>query len=415
MNKLEAIVYDLVKSNPRFKNMIRNAYQLIMALIPVKKVVTDYQILNRPGYFFGFHDKIPFSVDNKKLLAHKYYGDDRRRLRSDDWVEIGFFKGNDYLEFKSLAKSYAWNWNQGSMLQWLGKKDCLIFNDFDGKKHIARVVDTEGNLIKVLPLAVGAVSPDGKKALSYDFSRLRIGMPGYGYANGTDPDQNSNIPGGKGSGLKLIDLTSGEAGFLFSVSDIAAMQPEATMEGAFHYFTHCLFNPSGSRFAFFHRWLIDDNKRYTRMISSDLNGNNIFIFPTAGMVSHYAWRDEQHILAYARTKQYDDHYYLFQDRADQFKIIGENYFKSDGHPQFSPDGRYLLTDTYPDRFRRQHLMIYDLETEECRDLARLQLPIRYIREPRCDFHPRWNWKSDMVCFDSAHSGVRSLCTINLSG
>lgn len=384
-----------------------------MSLVPVKKVMSYYPIITRPGYYFGFHDKTPFSSDDKKMLAHKFIGLDNKIPKPDDWLEIGYFAGEDYLNFKPISKSYAWNWTQGSMLQWLGKSSRFIYNDFDGKKHIAKIYNSDGELVEVISAPVGAVSPDGKKALSYNFARLRKGMPGYGYFNGEDPDTNINIPDRKESGLKLIDLDSKDVQEIFTVSDIAAIDPKKTMGKAFHYFTHCLFAPSGNRFVFFHRWLIDGNKRFTRMISCDLNGKEIFIFPTDNMVSHIAWKDDRYILAYARTRKFDDKYYLFEDKTGQFQIIGAHFFNSDGHPQFSPTGKYILTDTYPDRFRRQHLIVFDLEKNVRKDIASLQLPLKYIKGPRCDFHPRWNRKGNVICFDSAHTGKRSLCTITL--
>ena len=384
-----------------------------MSMKPVKKVVSNYRIVNRQGYFFGFHDKTPFSFDNALLLAHKYNSEDNVKPKPWEQVELGYFSGHDYLEFRAITKTHAWNWTQGAMLQWVGGEKNFIYNDFNGREHVATMMDISGNIIKQLPLPVGAVSGNGRRAISYNFARLRKGMPGYGYANVVDPDLAINIPDSEDSSLKLIDIHRESISTLFSVADIAAVEPDQSMENAFHYFTHCLFNPSGNRFVFFHRWLINNNRRYTRMISSDLNCNEIYIFPTSGMVSHIAWKDDRHILAYARTKEYNDKYYLFKDQSDDFEIVGEKHFTSDGHPQFSPDGRYILTDTYPDRFRRQHLILYDYHNDKRVNVASLQLPIKFMREARCDFHPRWNRDGTMICFDSAHTGKRSLCTIDL--
>ena len=414
MNRIEAVIYNLVKSNPRVKNYIRNLYQLAMSVVPVKKVVTANPITVREGYFFGFHDKTPFSPDDTMILAHHYRGDDRREPALGDEVTIGYFEGENHLDFKALHKTKAWNWNQGSMLQWIGKTGHLIFNDFDGAKHVAKISDCAGCVLDTLDLPIGAVNPDGTKALSYDFARLRRGMPGYGYSNGSDLDFGVNIPGRAGSGLKLIELKNSEVKELFTLADIASIEPEESMQDAFHYFTHCLFNPSGERFAFFHRWLVEDNRRFTRLITCDLSGQDLHIMPTAGMVSHYAWKDDHHLLAYASTRDSGDRYYLFEDRGSGLEIVGRDCFSSDGHPQFSPDGNYFVTDTYPDRFRRQSLIVFDWQADRRRDLARLQLPLRFIREPRCDFHPRWNRQGDVICFDSAHTGKRSLCTISLS-
>ncbi len=413
MNSLERAIYDLLKNNPKLKNRIRDLYQLALALVPVKRVASKYPLVVRRGFFYGFHDKIPFSADDKLLLAHRYLGADNKEPGAGDQVEVGCFEGPDYLEFRPLGKTAAWNWTQGAMLQWIGETKQVIFNDCAADKHVARIFDLQGRELAKVPYPVGAVSPGGGKALSYNFARLRRGMPGYGYAGGADPDRDVLIPFRKGSGLKLFDLKSGQGEELFTVADLAAIKPEASMEGAFHYFTHCLFAPSGKRFVFFHRWLVKDNRRYTRMVSADLSGGNLHIFPAFEMVSHVAWQDDRHLLAYARTREQGDKYYLFTDRSSSYRVVGERSFSSDGHPQYAPGGQYFVTDTYPDRFGRQHLMIYDQENDQRIDLASLKQPLRYIKGTRCDFHPRWNRKGDLICFDSAHPGKRSLCTIKL--
>ena len=413
MNSLERAIYDLLKNNPKLKNRIRDIYQLALSLVPVKRVTSKYPLVVREGYFYGFHDKIPFSADDKMLLAHRYFGDDNKLPGTGDQVEVGYLYGPDYLEFKSLGKTAAWNWTQGAMLQWVNGTEQVIFNDFDGEQYVARIVNLEGGELKEMPYPVGAVSPGGSRALSYNFARLRRGMPGYGYAGGIDPDGDVLIPSRKGSGLKVIDLERGRSEELFTVADLAAIKPEASMEGAFHYLTHCLFAPSGERFVFFHRWLVKDNRRYTRMISADLSGDNLHIFPAFEMVSHVAWQDDRHVLAYARTRELGDKYYLFTDMSSDYRVVGEQALRSDGHPQYAPGGQYFVTDTYPDRFGRQHLLIYDQKDDQRLDLASLRQPLKYIKGTRCDFHPRWNRKGDLICFDSAHPGKRSLCTIKL--
>jgi len=38
MNRIESAVYDIVKRNPRMKNLIRDIYQGLLLLIPVSSV-----------------------------------------------------------------------------------------------------------------------------------------------------------------------------------------------------------------------------------------------------------------------------------------------------------------------------------------------------------------------------------------
>ena len=102
MNKLEKFIYDLVKRNPALKTSIRNLYQNILDVLPSKKFKTSYPLINREGYFFGFHDHTPFSSNEKYLLAQKapvgFF-----MPNTNDLLKIGFFSGDKYTEFNECT------------------------------------------------------------------------------------------------------------------------------------------------------------------------------------------------------------------------------------------------------------------------------------------------------------------------
>ncbi|HDQ43901.1 MAG TPA: hypothetical protein ENN17_00180 [bacterium] len=409
MNSIERAVYNALKRNPRMKNAVVDCYQRLFSRIPVRNRYFGNKISVREGFFFGFHDKCPWSADNRFLLAH-HCGDAPLRMpQPDESVEVGYFSGEDHTRFQPIGTTLSWNWQMGSMLQWVGKTSDIIFNDVEGAQNVARIVTDQGDHVATLTRPVTAVSPDGKNALSYSFERLRIGAPGYEYANGQEAEAFDRIP--QNDGLYRISINDQKIWKLFSVADIVELNPTSCMKDAYHFFSHCQFSPSGKRFVFYHRWLLSTGRLRSRMISSDLDGGRLYIFPTAGMVSHMCWRDDEDILAYANTNEFGDQYYLFKDNEDVFQVFGKGQFKTDGHPQFSNDGRYILTDTYPDRFRRQSLLVYDMERDLLTTVMQLRISLIYRYDVRCDFHPRWNRNSTMICFDSAHSGKRSLCTM----
>src|SRR4029079_7025782 len=102
------------------------------------------------------------------------------------------------------------------------------------------------------------------------------------------------------------------------------------------------------------------------------------------------------------------------DQTGNYEVIGATGFTSDGHPSFSPvDNNIFITDTYPDRYRLSTLILYACKSNMRIDLARLKQPLQFKNELRCDLHPRWNRSGTKICFDSAHSGMRSLCTIDI--
>lgn len=406
MNRVERFVYDLVKRNPRLKGYVRDIYQRLYALKPTKDLESEFNILCREGYFFGYYDKSPWSRDNSLLLAHNF-DIPLRMPEKDDHVRVGYFEGSNY---RVLGTTRAWNWQQGSMLQWVGESSHIAFNDFDGQRHVAKIVDIDGQEVSRLPVPLAALSQDGNKGLSYSFERLRGCASGYSYANG--PDLNSGVEAPSSDGLYLIEVHTGETNLLFSLQEMAGFQPEESMRGAYHYFNHCGFSPSGERLVFLHRWQ-QAGREWTRMISCNCQGEKLHIFPTSEMVSHFAWKDDHSILAWARVSDIGDRYYLFEDQKESFLVIGEDWFTSDGHPTYANHKRLILTDTYPDRSRISNLIVYDTVEEKRYDIAKLRSPFKYTGDVRCDLHPRWSPDDRMVCFDSVHTGQRSLCTVEL--
>lgn len=407
MNKLEVIVHGALDEHPKLKNIVRDIYQLFFSIIPASNYSTR-NITVREGYFYGFHDKRPWSKDDKYLLTHKLKHKSLDENCLDKPIEIGYFSGDNYEKFETLGITRSWNYQQGSMLQWLGDTEDIIFNDYNGSFNIAKVIDINGHQKKELSVPIAAVSSDGKKALSYSFERLQVGMPGYEYLFGNKIDKQENTP--NSDGLLLLDLETDAVESIFSIKEIVNFKYLPEFEKAYHFFTHCLFSPSGNRFVFFHRWIRTDNVSFTRMISCDIDGDNMYVFPTNKMVSHMTWYDDDHVIAYANTFKYGCNYYCFSDKEDGFTLMNPSYFTSDGHPQVSPNKHWMVTDTYPNRSRKQSIIIYDFKEKLARKIVDLKIPRQYRNELRCDFHPRWNNHSNMISFDSAQTGYRAHCT-----
>ena len=103
MNRLELLIYNLVKDRPVLKQLIVDIYQNTLALVPQKPIVTSLPYQVRPGFFYGFHDKSPFSSDGRFLLAHRNLVGDRS-LRPGDAAEVGFFYGEDWSQFNLLVQ-----------------------------------------------------------------------------------------------------------------------------------------------------------------------------------------------------------------------------------------------------------------------------------------------------------------------
>ena len=174
------------------------------------------------------------------------------------------------------------------------------------------------------------------------------------------------------------------------------------MNQAEHKVNHIMLNPSGDRFMVLHRWL-DKKKKYTRLVTVNVDGSKAFNLSDDDMTSHCFWKNDKEILAYARKKEYGDGYYLMKDEScDYKKMLPQLVF--DGHPSYSPNKKLIITDSYPNRSRVSSL--YLIDKDEIKTVAKVFAPFKYDNDLRCDLHPRWNITGDKICFDSVFEGKR---------
>lgn len=374
---------------------------------PARAVTTGPQ-----HHFFGYYDKSPWDISGRLILALRAPFADRQP-GADDLATVGIVDLEAGCAFHPLAETRAWNWQQGAMLQWVpSAPDRLIaFNDREGDAFVAVLLDIRTGARRVLPRPIYALSRSGSQALSLNFARLQVVRPGYGYAGVADPWRHEPEP--SDGGLYAMDLGTGESRLIISIRQIASLGRDETMPGRRHWFNHLLFSPDDSRFIFLHRWEREGGGRYTRMFTAAPDGSKLFCVSDQEMVSHFDWRDNRRLLAWARRRGIGDRYFLFRDRADECEVVGEGVLTTDGHCSYSPDGRWILTDTYPDRERLRTLILFDWRDDRRVDIGRFFSPPELEGPIRCDLHPRWSRDGRQVCIDSAHEGARQMYVLDV--
>ena len=363
-------------------------------------------------HFFGYYEKTPWDATGRYLLAMQTTFIDRPPT-PDDVAAIGLIDAAEGNAWQPIAETTAWNWQQGAMLQWLpSARDRLVIYNVRRSGGYASVVhDVWSGETRELPRPVYAISPDGRTAFSLDFERIADTRPGYGYVGFPDPHGDDPCP--ETEGVYRMDLRSGESRLIVSLHDIAHYRPDEGALGAKHWFNHVQVNTDGSRIAFLHRW-DPGEQRVTRCFTADPDGSDVYLLAGDGMTSHYDWRDPTHVLAWARHHGVGDRYFLMTDRTQEKQVVGEGTLTTDGHCSYSPDRRWILTDTYPDDEHKRTLLLYDPAEDRRVDLGGFYAPPELPGEIRCDLHPRWSRDGRRVCFDSAHEGMRQMYVLDVS-
>jgi Tol biopolymer transport system component len=221
------------------------------------------------------------------------------------------------------------------------------------------------------------------------------------------------------AGIWRVDLTTGKQKLLLSFADAMKVpNPHGDWTGAKHWFNHLLVSPGGSRFIFLHRWRgVKEGRSFaTRMFTADRDGRELYVLDPYGKTSHFIWRDARHVLAWAWHPSHGEKFYLYTDRTDRVEVIGEGVMTVNGHCTYLPGNRWILNDTYPDKERKQHVYLYNLETGRRIGLGDFYSPAEYKGEWRCDTHPRFSPDATKVVIDSPHGGNgRQMYLIDISG
>jgi len=231
-----------------------------------------------------------------------------------------------------------------------------------------------------------------------------------------------------------------------------------------HWVNHVYFKPHEHRFCFFHRWMGKEGGIHTRLMTANLDGSELWSMCDSGMVSHFDWRNDEELLAWARKPRggdgqgasggargglvrlassplfkaaplswgrrfarsvgavgwvrqrvVGDRFLLFKDRTAEYREVGTGVLVEDGHCTFSPDGVLVLMDTYPHEDHQRLLLAYDIEQDRRIEIGRFYSRPELPPEIRCDLHARWSRDGTRICIDSTHEGGRQIYMVEPGG
>ena len=412
-------------------------------------------------WFVGYYDKRPWSADGSRLLVHRASILDRAPNEHDTvglgWVDLT----RPERPFTPIAESTLWNWQQGAMLAWLpGADNTAVYNarmgdpgteDLNVWQIGAGIVHdlTTGDR-RALERPVYTISPDGSSALTLSFARLAANRPDYGHVGVVDPTIEDAAP--DDDGVYRIDMTTGEARLILSIETVAHFDPPEFSGDRTHWVNHLMFNPSGERFCFLHRFWREDGNMHTRLFTARSDDGADLRLVFEGMISHFDWIDDHTLLAwagrrgllapgapgkkglrhYALRSLKPIYYAMGKPRWLMSRVVGDSYMllrddgrsperfargelTTDGHCTVSRDRKWMLTDGYTDRLNRLPMYLLEMATGRATRVGRFPTPRQLDGPIRCDLHPRLRDDCRSVCIDSAMGGRRRVYLVDVSG
>jgi hypothetical protein len=366
------------------------------------------------AHFFGYYERTPWDGSGRRMLVLEAEPVMRMPLAGEtaavQVVDLSTGRA------ETVAHTRAWNWQQGCMVQWLpGAPDReIVYNDrpAGASQPVTVIQDVESGQRRFLPRPVVSLSTDGRWAATLSFGRMAWTRPVCGYAGVDDPLRGQMCP--EDDGIWLMDMQTGQSELILSLAQVAAFNPVPTMEGTPHFFNHVQFSPGGQRLMALHRWLKPDGRWFTRLLTFGRDGAGVCCLAD-GMASHWDWRDDDHLLAWAHHPSRGDRYYLYRDRSGEATVVAPDVLTEDGHCSYSPDRRWVLSDTYPRGRDVQTLLLFEPASGRRVDVGVFKSPPEFVGDIRCDLHPRWSRDGRQVCVDSTDDGTRQVYVVDVSG
>ena len=387
---------------PKQKVLIRSFIHLAYRLkhrLPKVETSLNYLTIQNIGYdtFFGYYDITPFNSSDEILYL--------KRKKNSNEVEICLNDTNNLTKEKVLAKSKAWNWQQGSRLRWFpGSEEYIVFNTFENDKYGATVINKDGQIIKTFNRPLYDISSDGKLGLTLNFERLGVMRPGYGYTcKSYTPFELSN------ESIDVIDLSSDNVVDSITYSAIeSVISQQKTFDKC--YINHLAFSPNGKSFLFF--WIeIVNGYHQASLLVYDVCSKSIIPLELEDKVSHYVWLDNENILCTSYKNPQSCRYFVYNVQDRSKKVYCPKSLNEDGHPSVDKDSN-ILTDTYPNRNGFQYLYLVDSDKDTKEILFKVYMKPVVNGEMRTDLHPRFNRNHSKICFDINKSGNREVIIVN---
>jgi hypothetical protein len=303
-------------------------------------------------------------------------------------------------------------------------EDMIAFNDFRDGRFVTVVMNWRTKAERVIPHPIAAVSPDGRKAISLNYARIRLTRPGYGYAGaGQDPLVGSAWP--DNDGLWLVDLETGDAKLIVPISAVRGKAPEVGPNGLF-YFCHTVFSRDGERVFWLARgidWYDPVKEKAgpwsTTAFTCKTDGSDIracFGGREWGG-SHFSWLDGKTMAVTVYPKEYPGtcwHVtFTVGEEARAPHRLAPGLLDWDGHCTWSPDGKWMSTEGYYDKTRLRNWVLMRREDEATIPVGSFAVPEAYSSDWRCDLHARWRPDGKQLAFNSVHDGSRQVYLRNV--
>lgn len=420
-------------------------------IIKSKYLTKVFEASSDYAEWFGYYNYDPLNYNQTKLLCNKS-PKDGVKVQTGMKIELGYYDITSG-EWYHIGESDSWNWQQAAMMQWLpgkGNENKVIYNTSRDNRLVSIIHDIENGLDRVIDYPIYGLTPDGKKSISIDIERS-YWCRAYHYQSVLNVEKDGPVYAG--DGIFEVDLENNTSKRIISIQNIINTDARPYFKNMKHWIEHVMVNPSGTRFCFLHRFSpIDNIYAYkTRLCVADIDGNNIQVIEGWDNLerTHFGWKgdDEFSIYTYQNNRYGNprsfneilhtsplkfgelfvrvilsisyrlpkciqkiitgrkSYYEVFSFDGKQFihsDVYTNRTLDMDGHPSFTKDGEFMITDTYPNKKHIQTLQLLNCRTHKYYNIGSFYA-FYHGNPASCDLHPKLCANNDYIMVDSAYN------------
>lgn len=412
--------------------------------------------------WFGYYNYDTLNYDQSKMLCNRAKFDGVAPEKGMT-IELGYYELNTG-EWHHIGESDSFNWQQGSMLQWMpgnGNENKVIYNRSKNGRLISTIYDIMSGKSRDLDWPIYAITPDGRKAITLNFERS-YWCRAYHYQSVINPKYDVRVA--EDDGIFEINIENNTLKRIIAIQDIIKLQNDPNSDKQKHWLEHIMLSKNGSKMVFLHRYSPEYNtfQYQTVMCLADVSGNNLQVITDENKYdwSHFGWQGDDGFVMYtvdnnrlgsayknigrsANSKMslkavvfslavklknllpvsirqklkggraYYQYYHLQDDGVFTMTERWEQaYFNIDGHPSFTNDGKYMITDSYPDAHNMQRLIVFDTASKKGIIVGKFYAGLN--KNPAsCDLHPKLCRNNNYLVIDTAYTGKHRMIVFKI--
>lgn len=427
------------------------------------------------GSWFGYYNYDAISTDGTKMLCNRTHID-TVKIEKGMTIDVGYYDLSSGLWYKiGESDSFNWpqgcmlQWLSGE-----GNENKVIYNTSKNNHNISCIVDIVTGATRELDWCIYGLITDGKKSITLDMERQHW-CRGYHYESVKREELNVPVLEGDGifeidleyNTRKLLididDIISIDKEDYFNIAqhwlEHIMISPNNKRFCFLHRYSVGRVNNyetrlfiadiDGKNLQIIDRWRnmdrthfgwdCDDNfttyayksnkhfyiKSHANELKAQAENVNMAMISTSkskdfflnGVIAHLrsifpkSLKKEIRIRLHGQQTYYE--YFAIENGKFTLK---ENFilrdFDLDGHPTFTKNGKYMITDSYPDPNQYQRLIVYNKMTKKSIIIARFYAAL-HAKSGSCDLHPKLCRNNNYVAVDTAYDGSHNMILFKL--